>query len=104
MAASPVQAVVRVRLAPWVRCQAFEHWLRAIPAVLSAELAAGGADYELRVECPSFTDLGDVLTCVCGCRGVELESTALDLHEVAGFRPRPGTLPQGVRTQCPRMM
>ncbi|HEY6791944.1 MAG TPA: Lrp/AsnC ligand binding domain-containing protein [Trebonia sp.] len=104
MAPSPVQAIVRVRLAPWVRCQAFEHRLRAIPAVLSAALATGEADCELRVDCPSFTDLGDVLTRICECRGVELESTALVLHEVAGFRPRANTVPEGVRTPCPRMM
>jgi hypothetical protein len=31
-----VQAIVRVRLAPSRQCQAFERWLRAIPAVLHA--------------------------------------------------------------------
>jgi hypothetical protein len=103
-APSPVQAIVRVRLAPWLRCQAFEHWLRAIPAVLCAALITGEADYELRVDCPSFTDLGDVLTRVCECRGVELESTALVLHEVAGFHPRESTVPERVRTKRPLMM
>jgi hypothetical protein len=103
-APSPVQAIVRVRLAPWVRCQAFEQWLRAIPAVLYAALVTREADYELRVDCPSFADLGEVLTCVCGCRGVELGSTALVHHEVAGFRPRGTTVLEGVTTQRPRMM
>ena len=103
-ATSPVQAIARVRLAPWVRCQAFEQWLRAIPTVLYATLVTGEADYELRVDCPSFTDLGDVLTRVCECQGVEVESTALVLHEAAGFRPRGTTVPEGVTTKRPRMM
>jgi Lrp/AsnC ligand binding domain len=104
VAPSPVRAIVRVRLAPWLRCQAFEHWLRAIPAVLDAALITGEADYELRVDCPSFTGLGDVLTRVCECRGVELESTALVLHEVAGLRPRPTPVPERVTTKRPLMM
>ena len=52
-----MQAIVRVRLAPWVRCQAFEQWLRAIPAVLYAALVTGEADYELRVDCPASLTL-----------------------------------------------
>jgi len=84
-AGSPVQAIVRVRLAPRLREQAFEQWLRAIPAVLYAVLVTGDADYELMVGCHSFTDLGDVLTQICGCRGVQVASTALVLHEVAGL-------------------
>jgi hypothetical protein len=99
-----VQAIVRVRLAPWLRCQAFERWLRAIPAVRSAALVAGEADCELRVHCLSFTDLGEVLTCVCGCRGVELESAALVRHEAAGIRPRATIVSEGVTTPRPRMM
>ncbi|HUN37869.1 MAG TPA: Lrp/AsnC ligand binding domain-containing protein [Trebonia sp.] len=104
IAPSPVQAIVRVRLAPWLRCQAFEQWLRAIPAVLAAALITGEADYELRVDCPSFTDLGDVLTRVCECRGVELESTALVLHEVAGLPPRGTPVQERVTTKRPLMM
>jgi hypothetical protein len=103
-APSPVQAIVRVRLAPSVRCQAFEHWLRAIPAVLHAALASGGTGYELRVDCPSFAGLGEVLTCVCECQGVELESTAFVHDEAAGFCPPATTVPQGVTTPRPRVM
>jgi DNA-binding Lrp family transcriptional regulator len=104
MAPSPVQAIVRVRLAPWLRCQAFEYWLRATPAVLAAALITGEAGYELRVDCPSFTDLGDVLTRVCECPGVELRSTALVLHEVAGFPPRENTVPERVTIKRPLTM
>lgn len=82
---SPVRAIVRVRLAPHVDCQAFEWWLRAVPVVLSAVLLTGDVDYELQLGCRSFDDLGDVLTRIRGYRGVEVDSTALVLHEVTGL-------------------
>lgn len=84
-AATPVQAIVRVKLAPCLRWQAFEQWLRAIPSVLRAALVTGDIDYEVQIDCPSFADLGDVLTRICGCEGVHVASTALILHEVAGL-------------------
>jgi Lrp/AsnC family transcriptional regulator, leucine-responsive regulatory protein len=80
-----MRAIVRVRLAPWVECRAFEWWLRAIPAVLSAVLVTGDVDYELQLDCRNFADLGDVLTRIRGYRGIEVDSTALVLHEVAGL-------------------
>jgi DNA-binding Lrp family transcriptional regulator len=86
---SPVQAIVRVRLAPCLPDQVFEQWLRAIPAVLDAVLVTGDIDYELRLDCRSLADLGDVLTQIRGCRGVEVDSTALVLHEVTGLGRRP---------------
>jgi AsnC-like helix-turn-helix protein len=82
---SSVRAIVRVRLVPWAECLAFEWWLRAIPAVLSAVLITGDVDYELQIDCRSFADLGDVLTRIRGYRGVEVDSTALVLHEVTGL-------------------
>jgi hypothetical protein len=85
---SSVQAIVRVRLAPCLPCQAFEQWLRAIPAVLHADLVTGDVDYELRLDCLSFADLGDVLTRIRGCRGAEVDSTAIVLHEVTGLGRR----------------
>jgi len=81
----PVQAIVRVRLAPRLPWRAFEQRLRAIPAVLHAVLVTGEDDYEVQVSCPSFAGLGDALTQICGCEGVELTSTALVMHEVAGL-------------------
>jgi Lrp/AsnC ligand binding domain len=87
-AENPVQAIVRVRLAPRLQQQAFEGWLRAIPAVRYAVLVTGDADYELLLGCHSFADLGDVLTQICGCPDVQVASTALVLHEVAGLGRR----------------
>jgi hypothetical protein len=75
-----------------------------MPTVLAAALITGEANCELRVDCPSFTDLGDVLTHVCECRGVELESTALVLHAVAGLPPRPTTVAERVTTKRPLTM
>ena len=82
---SPVQAIIRVRLAPRLPRQAFERWLRAIPTVLHAALVTGDDDYEVQVNCPTFADLGDALTRICGCEGVQVTSTALILHEVSGL-------------------
>ena len=82
-AAAPVQAIVRVKLAPCLRWQAFEQWLGAIPSVLRAALVTGEVDYEVQLDCPSFADLGDVLSRIRGCEGVYVASTALVLHEVA---------------------
>jgi DNA-binding Lrp family transcriptional regulator len=90
---SPVQAIVRVRLAPQVDSQAFEWWLRAIRAVLSAVLVTGDVDYELQLDCRSIADLGDVLTRIRGYRGIEVDSTALVLHEVAGLGRRERVIP-----------
>jgi Lrp/AsnC ligand binding domain len=83
-----VRAIVRIRLAPRVPCAAFEWRLRATPAVLSAVLVTGDADYELQLDCRGFADLGDVLTRICGWPGVAVESTALVLHEVTGLGQR----------------
>jgi hypothetical protein len=85
---SPVQAIVRVRLAPCLPWQAFEQWLRAIPSVLYAALVTGDDDYEVQVNCPTFAALGDALTWICGCEGVRVTSTALVLHEVPGLSVR----------------
>jgi hypothetical protein len=72
--------------------------------VLRATLVTGGADCELQVDCPSFTDLGDVLTWVCECRGVELESAELVRHQSAGSRPRRTTVAERVTTKRPHKM
>jgi hypothetical protein len=85
---SSVQAIVRVRLAPSLRKEAFEGWLRALQAVEWAALLTGDADYadyELQVECRSLADLGDALTRIRAYRGVQVESSALILREVTGL-------------------
>jgi DNA-binding Lrp family transcriptional regulator len=101
---SSVQAIVRVRLAPSLQCKAFERWLRAIPAVLHAALVTGGVDYELQLNCCGFADLGDVLTRIRGCPGVEVESTALVLHEVTGLGQRRQIIPDEVTLRRVRNM
>jgi hypothetical protein len=53
--------------------------------VLHAVLVTGDDDYEVQVNCPTFADLGDALTQICGCEGVQVTSTPLILHEVAGL-------------------
>jgi len=95
----PVQAIVRVRLAPRVQSHQFEWWLRTVPAMLSAVLVTGDADYELRLDCRSFADLGDALTRICGYPGVELVSTALVLREVPGLGQRRHVTQDGVTTR-----
>jgi hypothetical protein len=82
---SSVRAIVRIRLAPWLRKEAFEGWLRALHTVEWAALLTRDADDELQVECRSLADLGDALTRIRAYRGVELESSALILHEVTGL-------------------
>jgi hypothetical protein len=93
---SAVQAIVRVKLAPCLPWQAFEQWLRAIPSVLHAALVTGDDDYEVQVNCPTFADLGDALTRICGCEGVQVTSTALILHEVSGLGLRRQAIPDEV--------
>ena len=99
-----VQAIVRVRLAPSLQGQAFEQWLRGIPAVLQAALVTGDVDYELRLNCRSFADLGEVLTKIRACRGVQVESTALVLHEVTGLGQRRQIIPDEVTLRRVRNM
>jgi hypothetical protein len=96
---SSVQVIVRVRLAPCLQWQAFEQWLRAIPPVLYAALVTGDADYadyEVRLGCSSFADLGDTITRICDCEGVRVASTALVLHEVPGLGLRRRVIPDEV--------
>jgi DNA-binding Lrp family transcriptional regulator len=98
-AAVPVQAIVRVKLAPSLRSQAFEQSLRAIPSVLRAALVTGEVDYEVQLDCPSLADLGDVLSRIRGCEGVHVASTALVLHEVAGLSLNRQAIPDEVTMQ-----
>jgi Lrp/AsnC ligand binding domain len=91
-----MQAIVRIRVAPGPRSQAFERWLRAIPAVLHAVLVTGDVDYELQLECHSLADLGDALTRIRCYPGVEVDSAALVLREVAGLGRRRHIIPDEV--------
>src|SRR5689334_18630661 len=99
-----VRAIVRVRLAPRLPWPAFEQWLRATPAVRCAALITGDADYEVRLDCDGYADLGEALTRICGRRGVHVVSTALVLHEVNGLGPRERAITDEVTMRRPGTM
>jgi hypothetical protein len=98
-ATAPLQAIVRVKLAPCLRSQAFEQWLREIPSVLRAAHVTGEVDYEVQLDCRSLADLGDVLSRIRSCKGVCVASTALVLHEVAGLTLNRQAVPDEVTMQ-----
>jgi Lrp/AsnC family transcriptional regulator, leucine-responsive regulatory protein len=87
-----VQALARVRLAPWLSRQVFEAHLRTIPAVRSAVHVIGDVDYEVRLACRNLADLEIVLGSLRGCRGTEVVSSALVLSEVEGLARRPRSI------------
>jgi len=83
-ATDPVQAVIRVRLAPAASRRGFEQYLQTLPPVLCAWQVTGEVDYELLVACPAISDLDGVLTCLGRCGGTEVTSVGLVLREVSG--------------------
>jgi Lrp/AsnC family leucine-responsive transcriptional regulator len=104
-ACGSVQAIARVRLAPFLSRQVFEQNLRTVPAVRSAVHVIGDVDYELRLVCRDLADLGFVLSSLRRCRGTEVVSTALVLREVEGLSRRArstpawGTVPRSRQTR-----
>jgi hypothetical protein len=97
-----VQAIARVRLAPYLSREVFEAHLGAIPAVRSAVHVIGDVDYELRLECRGLADLGVVLASLRRCRGVEVASTALVLRDVEGLNRRARSVPDWGTVPRPR--
>jgi len=88
----PVQAVVRVRLAPAASRRGFEQYLRTLACVRCGWQVTGDVDYELLIACRAISDLDGVLTCLRGCGGTEVASAELVLREVDGpqaARPAP---------------
>jgi DNA-binding Lrp family transcriptional regulator len=81
---SPVQAVVRVRLAPGASRREFEQYLGKLACVRCAWQVTGDVDYELLAACPVVADLDDLLACLRGCSGTEVASTELVLRELRG--------------------
>jgi len=81
---SPVQAVVRVRLAPGASRRDFEQYVGTLACVRCAWRVTGDVDYELLAACPVVTDLDDLLACLRGCGGTEIASTELVLRELRG--------------------
>jgi hypothetical protein len=80
----PVQAVVRVRLAPAASRRGFEQYLRTLACVRCGWQVTGDVDYELLIACRAIADLDGVLTCLRGCGGTEVTSAELVLREMAG--------------------
>lgn len=101
-ACGSVQALARVRLAPYLSRQVFEQNLRAIPAVRSAVHVIGDVDYELRLACRDLAALGVVLTSLRAFRGTEVVSTALVLGDVAGLGRRARPIPDWGAVPRPR--
>lgn len=89
----PVQAVVRVRLAPATSRRGFEQYLRTLACVRCGWQVTGDVDYELLIACRAIADLDGVLTCLRGCGGTEMASAELVLREVVAgpgaARPAP---------------
>ena len=88
----PVQAVVRVRLAPAASRRGFEQYLRTLACVRCGWQVTGDVDYELLIACRAIADLDGVLACLRGCGGTEVASAELVLREVDGpgaARPAP---------------
>ena len=88
----PVQAVVRVRLAPAASRRGFEQYLRTLACVRCGWQVTGDVDYELLIACRAIADLDGVLTCLRGRGGIEVASAELVLHEVdspGAARPAP---------------
>ena len=80
----PVQAVIRIRLAPAASRHGFEQYLRTLSCVRCGWQVTGDVDYELLIACRAIADLDSVLTCLRGCGGTEVASAELVLREVAG--------------------
>jgi Lrp/AsnC family transcriptional regulator, leucine-responsive regulatory protein len=78
--ASPLEALVRVRLAGDIEHETFEKHLRAALAVVDAWRLAGDCDYEVRLACPTLADLDDAVGELRDAGG--LTATTLVLHRV----------------------
>jgi hypothetical protein len=97
-----VQALARIRLAPYLSRHVFEAHLRAIPAVRSAAHVIGDVDYEVRLTCRDLADLGVVLASLRGCQGTQVVSTALVLRDVEGLSRRARSIPDWGTVPRPR--
>ncbi|WP_116952695.1 Lrp/AsnC family transcriptional regulator [Jiangella endophytica] len=78
----PVQAVVRVGLAPATERPIFEKWLGGRPAVTAAWRLAGDADYAVHLACRDLGDLDDEVRELTAHGGAERTSTSMVLHTV----------------------
>jgi DNA-binding Lrp family transcriptional regulator len=81
-ASSPVQAIVRIRLATTADPDAFEGWLRRREVVSGAWALSGDHDYEVRLACPDLRELTAELRRIRQHGGAEETTTCLLLRDV----------------------
>lgn len=78
----PVQAIVRVGLAPATERPIFEKWLTSRSAVTAAWQLAGDADYLVHLACRDVADLDAELDELRAHGGADTTSTSMVLHAV----------------------
>jgi hypothetical protein len=83
---SPVEALVRVRLASRTGPELFETWLLDRPAVAGVWSLTGDFDYEVRLACPDLEGLTGELRAMRQC-GAEQTDTCLLLREIVAADP-----------------
>ena len=83
---SPVEALVRVRLASRTGPELFETWLLGRPAVTGLWSLTGDFDYEVRLACPDLEDLTGELHAMRQY-GAEQTDTSLLLREIIAVDP-----------------
>jgi Lrp/AsnC family leucine-responsive transcriptional regulator len=84
----PLEALVEVDLAPGADLEAFEHGLRARPAVVEALHATGDRDYLVRLRCADTDELHRTVRGLKAELGAHRTVTRLVLHETVPARPR----------------
>jgi Lrp/AsnC family leucine-responsive transcriptional regulator len=84
----PLEALVEVDLAPGADTEAFEHGLRASPAVVEALHATGEHDYLVRLRCADTDELHRTVRGLKAELGAQRTVTRLVLHDTVPARPR----------------
>ncbi len=84
----PLDALVEVDLAPGADMEAFEHGLRASPAVVEALHATGDRDYVLRLRCADTDELHRTVRGLKAELGAQRTLTRVVLHDAVPARSR----------------
>ena len=84
----PLDALVEVDLAPGADTEAFEHGLRASPAVVEALHATGDRDYVVRLRCADTDELHRTVRELKSELGAQRTLTRLVMHDTVPARPR----------------
>ena len=99
----PLEALVEVDLAPGAEMEAFEHGLRASPAVVEALHATGDHDYLVRLRCADTDELHRTVRALKAELGAQRTVTRLVLHDTVPARPRlPASPEPPARVASPR--